>query len=832
MNLSFSCLAVIWIFLVGSAGESRAHGGGTTAYAVPLQHIQIDGDLGDWPAGMIHYPIIDNGYFYGPTDIDRADLRTSPDLSPSFRVGFDEAEQLLYVAVRVRDDWLKIGPSYKQTDACEVYIDGDHSGERRFFWFTDTAADMASLQYVAIPGAGSYGSFHQGNPSVILGDIGRTRTRMAYRRLEDTTVYEWAVEVLDPFPDTRTRLAPGTTIGFDLVVVDKDSDRDNPARIGWAPFGAYKYLNAHFLGDLVLVDDIEDLGSLTGRVTEAETGAPRQGVTLLVEDREGQTRGRTTTRADGRFHIPVQPGSLRVAVAAARGAEPIEVAVAKGARIQGLDFAPEAVETTTWQGLSDSIWIFKAGVGAFLAFAMLHLFLFLFYPRQPANFYYAIFTSCTAALLYVNFQMEMGTGDQAAQRLMTQLFGLGHILVFLAGIRFLYALFYTRLPRPFWLFLVLGLVTAVWTWSSNTFGSFVFVLIAIPEMLRVTIAAIRSGKGRAWIIFIGFVVFTFFWLHQLLMFLNVLEPGFEYSYIYGFIGLLVPMSIYLARDFALTNKDLEVQLLEVQRLSEIAIAQERRARQEEVERQLLEAENQRKSRELEEARQLQISMLPNTSPSLPHLDIGFDMKTATEVGGDYCDFHLADDQTLTVAIGDATGHGLRPGIVVAVTKGLFETLGGEADCVQILHKISRGIRSLNIRLVHMAMSLVRLQGNRIWMTGGGMPPILIYRAATGQVEEILFEGMPLGASSQPIYQEQKSELGPGDVVLMMSDGLPERLNEADEMLEYPRTAALFAEAADKTPTEICAHLAQGGDQWANGRPQDDDITFVVLKARV
>ena len=56
----------------------------------------------------------------------------------------------------------------------------------------------------------------------------------------------------------------------------------------------------------------------------------------------------------------------------------------------------------------------------------------------------------------------------------------------------------------------------------------------------------------------------------------------------------------LARDFALTNKDLEVQLLEVQRLSEIALAQERRARQEEVERQLLEAENQRKSRELEE----------------------------------------------------------------------------------------------------------------------------------------------------------------------------------------------------------------------------------------
>ena len=63
---------------------------------------------------------------------------------------------------------------------------------------------------------------------------------------------------------------------------------------------------------------------------------------------------------------------------------------------------------------------------------------------------------------------------------------------------------------------------------------------------------------------------------------------------------------------------------------------------------LLEAENKRKSEELEEARQLQLSMLPNDLPQLPNLDIAVYMKTATEVGGDYYDFHIGLDGTLTV----------------------------------------------------------------------------------------------------------------------------------------------------------------------------------------
>ncbi|MBK7379017.1 MAG: hypothetical protein IPJ03_08430 [Ignavibacteriales bacterium] len=83
---------------------------------------------------------------------------------------------------------------------------------------------------------------------------------------------------------------------------------------------------------------------------------------------------------------------------------------------------------------------------------------------------------------------------------------------------------------------------------------------------------------------------------------------------------------------------------------------------------IIQADNDRKTKELEEARQLQLSMLPKDLPQLPNLDIAVYMKTATEVGGDYYDFNVDPDGTLTFAIGDATGHGMKAGIIVSMVK--------------------------------------------------------------------------------------------------------------------------------------------------------------------
>src|SRR5262249_55042421 len=126
-------------------------------------------------------------------------------------------------------------------------------------------------------------------------------------------------------------------------------------------------------------------------------------------------------------------------------------------------------------------------------------------------------------------------------------------------------------------------------------------------------------------------------------------------------------------------------------------------------RQELEAENEIRMKELEEARQLQLSMLPRTIPQLPRLEIAAYMKPATEVGGDYYDFHLSDDGVLTVAVGDATGHGLKAGTIVTATKSLFNHLAQGSNIPAIFRRSSRALKRMNLRSWFMAMTIAKVK---------------------------------------------------------------------------------------------------------------------------
>jgi len=117
------------------------------------------------------------------------------------------------------------------------------------------------------------------------------------------------------------------------------------------------------------------------------------------------------------------------------------------------------------------------------------------------------------------------------------------------------------------------------------------------------------------------------------------------------------------------------------------------------------------------------------------------------------------------------------------------------------------------------------------ISSAGMPPALIYRAEKGLVEEVLIKAMPLGSISSYRYRELECALDSGDVVVLMSDGFPERFNQDGEMFDYFRAKQSLVEAASCSPHEIVDHFVKAGDRWANGRPQNDDITFVVLKVK-
>ena len=480
------------------------------------------------------------------------------------------------------------------------------------------------------------------------------------------------------------------------------------------------------------------------------------------------------------------------------------------------------------------------GISIFLM--LQHLLLFIFYPRARENLYFALLTGSIGAFVFLTFQFIILATSTAQLQSLIQLLVCVYVLMLLSGVLFLHTLFYPKLPKLSWFFLFGWIVIAsvcLFSLRTPSPGSGVldlaingeelsryafrfstgieivllvlFTQLTFLEMARVIIVAIFKKKDGAWIFGLGSLspfILTFL-LGDL-----VSRTGYTVNWQLGVLAMvlapLFSMSVYLARNFSRTSRKLETEVLE---------------------RQLLEVENTRKTEELEEARKLQMSMLPQAPPQLPNLEVAFEMRPATEVGGDYYDYNLTENDQLTIAIGDATGHGTNAGLVVSAVKSLFKTSAPDANNLETLERISQGIKSMNLKRLYMAMTLVTFNHNTLKLTGAGMPPPLIYRADENRVEEILLEGMPLGGSIGADRQEASYQLQSGDTVLLMSDGLPEVLNPENEMLDYPKTKELFEEVADQSPEAIIDHLFEASTSWADGEPQADDITLVVIKVK-
>ncbi|MDE2955651.1 MAG: SpoIIE family protein phosphatase [Bacteroidota bacterium] len=239
----------------------------------------------------------------------------------------------------------------------------------------------------------------------------------------------------------------------------------------------------------------------------------------------------------------------------------------------------------------------------------------------------------------------------------------------------------------------------------------------------------------------------------------------------------------------------------------------------------------RQSAELNTASRAQREMLAVSLPDHPELDIAAFQRSASEVGGDYYDFNLTDDGSLTLAIGDATGHGTRAGMMVVATKTLFTTFAGQGSLLDLIRQMSRILKRLNLRATYMHLTLGRYHQGRLDLTGGGMPPALVYRSESGQVEEVAVKGAPPGSFTGFPYSVQSVFLAPGDVALMVSDGLTELMSPSGEMFQSDRVRCLLAELARTRSSDIIEGIRQAGLAWRAECELKDDVTMIVLKRR-
>ena len=202
-------------------------------------------------------------------------------------------------------------------------------------------------------------------------------------------------------------------------------------------------------------------------------------------------------------------------------------------------------------------------IGIPLAFSLLHLLLFLFAGHKKPHFYFALFTFFIALWGVLEHEAIM-TPHLTLSLVLSRLWTAYITLLPIIGIRFLYAVFYPKIPRYFWIFVIIGILLAIISWFiSTTIYALIFFIASILEMFRIVIRAIRSKQEGAWIIGTGFITFGLSLIIVIITIgiFNYFSMLFFYGMIYlvGVLAVLISMSVYLSRNIASTTKNLEVQ---------------------------------------------------------------------------------------------------------------------------------------------------------------------------------------------------------------------------------------------------------------------------------
>ena len=239
------------------------------------------------------------------------------------------------------------------------------------------------------------------------------------------------------------------------------------------------------------------------------------------------------------------------------------------------------------------------------------------------------------------------------------------------------------------------------------------------------------------------------------------------------------------------------------------------------------ADNERRAGELEEAKKIQESMLPKVFPTSKAYDISAGLVTSTEIGGDYYDF-FENKNSIYAVCGDATGHGTSSGMMVSIIKSGLNGLPS-LSTDKVLYELNNIVKKIDLGTLKMSLNICEIKNGSITLSSAAMPPIYLYNSKSKKTEEILIRGLPLGGLKNETFDIQKKKFNKGDVLVMLSDGLPEAENDAGELYDYERVMELINKNASKTAEEIKDKMIGEVDIWLDGKVPDDDVSIVVIK---
>ena len=238
-----------------------------------------------------------------------------------------------------------------------------------------------------------------------------------------------------------------------------------------------------------------------------------------------------------------------------------------------------------------------------------------------------------------------------------------------------------------------------------------------------------------------------------------------------------------------------------------------------------------------QARQIQVSILPQESPRFGPFDIAGRNQSMESVGGDLFDFSPITDKILGLAIADASGHGLPAALQVRdIYTGLRMGLGRDFKIVRTVERLNNIISTstLTSRFVSMFYGELELNGGFIGVNAGHPPPF--HLSAKGKTTFLDAGGPVLGPLPNASYDRSFVQMKPGDLLVLYTDGITETLRasqdsqESDDREEYgvERLLEVARSQQGRSAEDVIEAIFQSLEEWSGGAPAQDDCTLVVV----
>ena len=277
----------------------------------------------------------------------------------------------------------------------------------------------------------------------------------------------------------------------------------------------------------------------------------------------------------------------------------------------------------------------------------------------------------------------------------------------------------------------------------------------------------------------------------------------------------------------------ETQLLDIVASHSAGVIEQARLRAEAEEKKRFEEENRRMERELDLAREIQMSLVPSAPLITGPWEVHGQVVPARQVGGDYFDFFALDDTRFGIAIADVSGKGVPAALLMAnVQASLRAFCNGERAIPEAVRRVNHSVArsSAGGKFISLFYAEVDHRRGVLRYTNAGHNYPLV-RRRDGALEELTEGGMLLGLFEDTDYDMDQIPFAPGDTLLLFSDGISEAIDSRGAEFGDDRLKAVWRNCCTLEPDRMIGCLLAEVEKFRGSAGQSDDMTAVVVGAR-